>query len=120
VSENRLSDPTRVTESSYLPHVAVGSAWVADTGYRIDGFAVLDSEASSVWALFVRHEAQGAGIGRALHDRMLAWAREQGMPQLSLSTSPGTRAELFYKEAGWLPVGLTLEGEVRFERTLVS
>jgi len=31
VRENRLSDPARVTPASYLPYVAAGTAWVAET-----------------------------------------------------------------------------------------
>jgi GNAT superfamily N-acetyltransferase len=118
VKENRLADPARVTEDSYLPYVAAGSAWVAQTRAGIAGFAILAAETNSVWALFVDHTAQASGIGRALHDHMLEWAREHGIRQLSLSTSPGTRAERFYKAAGWLHVGFTAEGEARFERVL--
>jgi GNAT superfamily N-acetyltransferase len=119
VRENRLSDPQRITEASYLPYVAVGTAWVAETDLGIAGFAILDREAKSVWALFVDPKAEGVGVGRALHDQLLELAREKGIRQLSLSTSQETRAERFYTRSGWIQVGFTASGEVRFEKTLV-
>jgi GNAT superfamily N-acetyltransferase len=118
VRENRLSNPEQVTETSYLPYLAAGTAWVAEDESGPAGFAILDREAGSVWALFVDPRSEGAGVGRALHDRMLAWARERGLRKLWLSTSGGTRAERFYRRAGWLPAGVTATGEVRLEMTL--
>jgi hypothetical protein len=44
VKENRLADPARVTEDSYLPYVAAGSAWVAQTRAGIAGFAILAAQ----------------------------------------------------------------------------
>lgn len=118
VQENRLSDPQCVTETSYLPYINECSAWVAETDVGVAGFSVIDVPAKNVWALFVDPHSEGAGIGRALHHRMLEWAREQGIDQLSLSTSRGTRAERFYKGAGWIEVGPGSDGEVRFEKML--
>jgi GNAT superfamily N-acetyltransferase len=120
VRENQLSDPKRVTEASYLPYIAAGSAWVAETDTVIAGFAALDALDGSVWALFVAPDAEGAGIGRALHLRMLEWAREQGVPRLTLSTQNGSRAAHFYERAKWKRRGITAEGEVHFEMELLS
>lgn len=118
VQENRLSHPQRVTRASYTPYVSDCSAWVAETDMGVAGFAIVDGPANSVWALFVDPLSEGAGIGRALHDRMLEWAREQGIDSLSLSTSTETRAEQFYKRSGWQETGLAPEGEVRFQKRL--
>jgi GNAT superfamily N-acetyltransferase len=118
VAENQLADPGRVVEDSYLPYLAAGSAWVAETDAGLAGFAVLDAAKRSVWALFVHPDLEGAGIGGALHDHMLGWAREQGLRQLELTTGPGTRAELFYARRGWTRAGLTANGEQRFEMRL--
>jgi GNAT superfamily N-acetyltransferase len=115
VLENRLLDRGRITEASYLPYIRAGSAWVADRHGGIAGFAALDPQSRSVWALFVDAEAEGAGIARALHLRMLEWAKEQGFDSLSLSTEGGTRAELFYRKAGWSEAGFTKAGEILFE-----
>lgn len=120
VRENRLGDPARASEASYLPYVAAGSAWVAEGGTGIVGFAVLNPETENMWALFVDEAVEGLGVGRALHERMLDWAREQGMRKLWLSTAPGTRAERFYVAAGWTQVGVTNEGEARFKKSLAD
>ncbi len=120
VRENRLSEASSVTECSYLPYILDNSAWVAESGGRILGFAALDLRSSSVWAFFVAPEAEGAGIGRALHRHMLDRARDFGVNELWLSTSPGTRAERFYISAGWQKAGLTPAGEVRFQMRLLA
>ncbi|HEX9963886.1 MAG TPA: GNAT family N-acetyltransferase [Allosphingosinicella sp.] len=120
VAENRLSDPERITPACYRPYVEQGAAWVAETERGLAGFAILDVAAASVWALFVAAEAEGMGIGRALHARLLEAALEQGLERLSLTTAPGTRAERFYREAGWTRAGETLRGELSFEKNSVS
>ncbi|HEX8645190.1 MAG TPA: GNAT family N-acetyltransferase [Allosphingosinicella sp.] len=116
VRENLLSDPGRVQESSYLPYVAAGSAWVAEKDGAIVGFAAADGPDERVWALFVEPDAQGAGVGRALHAAMLAWARGKGLCRLRLATGPGTRAARFYEQAGWTAAGTAPDGELLFER----
>ena len=118
VRENRLSDPARITEACYLPYVESGSAWVAENERGLAGFAAVDRAGSSVWALFVDPEMEGAGVGRALHDHMVEWARAQGLERLALSTAPGTRAEHFYVRMGWQADGLTPDGERRFVKRL--
>jgi len=60
------------------------------------------------------HERQG--FGRLLHDEMLSWLWSQGLEKLWLTTEPGTRAEQFYKAAGWDVKGNTDSGEVCFEK----
>jgi len=115
VRENPLTDPARITESSYVPFVEAGSAWVAvDHDLQILGFSALDPVTGSVWALFVRPDQEGVGVGRALHDIMLDWAREHGLRALWLFTATGTRAEQFYLTAGWRKKATT-GVETRFE-----
>ena len=120
VRENALTDPGRVTEASYQPYVAAGSTWVAMAGGGILGFAALDEGDASVWALFVAPGHEGAGIGRALHDTLLAHATRRGIKRLSLTTARGTRAERFYGEAGWIVASASHADEKRFERTLAA
>jgi GNAT superfamily N-acetyltransferase len=120
VRENCLSAPRRISEASYLPYIKAGSIWVAETRTAILGFAALDKPAASVWALFVDPDAEGAGIGRALHRHMLRWASEQHLSRLTLSTGKGTRAARFYRQAGWTQVGTTPDGEALFEMALRS
>jgi GNAT superfamily N-acetyltransferase len=118
VRENRLSDPQQISEASYLPYIAAGGIWVAETDAGVVGFAAVDAAGRSIWALFIDPEVEGAGIGRALHHRMLKWAQEQGMDGLTLVTEKGTRAARFYRRAGWAENGTTADGEQRFELRL--
>ncbi|WP_400191450.1 citrulline utilization hydrolase CtlX [Hymenobacter sp. B81] len=119
VRENRLSRPDRVTEADYQDMLGRrGAGWVAEAAGRIVGFAIVDAAARSVWALFLHPDWEGRGIGRRLHDAMLSWCAAQGLPDLHLTTEPGTRAEHFYQVAGWQPQGLDASGEQRFERVL--
>jgi GNAT superfamily N-acetyltransferase len=120
VTENVLSDPRLVTETSYLHYIERKGAWVAMTGRGLAGFAILDVAEASVWALFVAPESEGLGIGRALHGRLLEGAAAHGLTRLSLTTAPGTRAERFYTEAGWTRTGTTSTGELSFGRNLFS
>ena len=119
VRENALGDSGRITEASYSPFVDAGSIWVAEGPRgRILGFAAVDQGDASIWALFVDPSAEGAGVGRGLHDMTLVWARAAGLDHLRLTTAPGTRAERFYLRAGWVRAGTSSTGEAAFGRGL--
>jgi GNAT superfamily N-acetyltransferase len=117
-AENRLSDPAMVREADYGPFVKRGAAFVAEVEGEVIGFVAADAEAASVWALFVAPDREGRGVGRALEQRLLAWARSQGLTALTLATGAGTRAEAFYRRGGWRQTGAASSGELRFERTV--
>jgi GNAT superfamily N-acetyltransferase len=117
VRENRLSFPARVSEADYHARLLRGDgAWVAERAGEILGFAMLDGPSRSIWALFVSPEAERQGVGRALQAVMLE-AAFAVWPRVSLSTSPGTRAESFYRVSGWIPSGTRENGERAFELT---
>lgn len=118
VRENRLSDSAGIEEGSYRPYVAACAAWVAETEHGIAGFAAVDAGKREVWALFVAPAAEGQGIGRALEQRLLAWAADQGLERLRLATAPGSRAERFYRMSGWTEAGRSDSGDLLFEREL--
>jgi len=118
VRENRLSDRTSITHASYVPYVRRGSAWIAETDLGIAGFAAVNSWTSRVWALFVHPNFEHTGIGRALHSKMIDWAQEQGIDQLTLSTHRESRAAGFYAQAGWTQASVTSDGEAFFQKTL--
>jgi GNAT superfamily N-acetyltransferase len=118
VRENRLTPGSAIDEPSYLPFL--GTTVIAEAEGLVVGFAALDVPRSSVWALFVGPSAQGCGNGRALHDALLDLAAAHGLERLSLTTAPGTRAERFYREAGWQPAGRADTGELRFERAVAA
>ena len=65
------------------------------------GFSVADVRDGSIWALFVRPDSEGRGIGRTLLGMACDWLFAQGHPKISLSTGIGTRADRFYAAHGW-------------------
>lgn len=116
VQENRLSDPLRVTHAMYREMLLEkGAGWVCEAEGEVAGFAIVDLSLSNIWALFVDPLFEKRGVGRQLHDLMLSWSFAAGQSKLWLSTDPGTRAEAFYRKAGWVETGIEQNGEIRFE-----
>lgn len=115
VRENRLSDPARVQDHHVRAMLRSGRGWVYAIDERIVGFAIVDLQAASVWALFVDPACERRGIGRQLHDAAVEWLFASGAERISLTTDPNTRAEKFYQSAGWERVGHAENGEARYE-----
>jgi GNAT superfamily N-acetyltransferase len=116
VKENTLSDPALVSDADCADYITRrGKGWVCEADGAILGFAIADLEDNNIWALFLHPDHEGKGIGRQLHAVMLDWYFAQTHDKVWLSTGPGTRAEQFYRKAGWTETGLTRSGEVRFE-----
>jgi len=119
VRENTLPDYSVLSTDRYRAHLEdLGRRWVYEREGRVVGIAVANLEDASIWALFVEPESEGQGIGRALHDVMLAWLRANGSTLVSLGTDPGTRAARFYEAAGWTPRGQGASGEAIYEKSL--
>jgi GNAT superfamily N-acetyltransferase len=121
VKENTLSNPALVTDKdceNYL--VNRGKGWVCETDGSVVGFAIVDLIDHNVWALFVQPGFDKKGIGKKLHDNMLDWYFSQTDLTIWLGTSPNTRAEKFYRKAGWKEVGTRGKGEIKFEMTAVN
>lgn len=115
VRENRLADPAAVQDHHVREMITErGRGWVAEVDGRVAGFAIGDLAGANVWALFVDPEFEGRGLGRRLHDAMMDWLFAAGLERVWLSTDPGTRAETFYRAAGWSPAG-EHRGEARYE-----
>jgi len=118
VKENTLSDPALVTDKdceNYL--VNRGKGWVCEIENRIVGFAIVDLVDLNVWALFIQPAFEGKGIVRKLHDDMIDWYFNQTNSKIWLGTAPNTRAETFYRKAGWKETGKHGKGEIKFEMT---
>jgi GNAT superfamily N-acetyltransferase len=61
---------------------------------------------------------EGRGIGRALLSSVLSDLRRAGWARARLSTQPGSRAERFYRRAGWLDAGIAADGDLILETAL--
>jgi ribosomal protein S18 acetylase RimI-like enzyme len=116
VKENALSDPGLVTDQDCENYLTKrGKGWVCEIDDSIVGFSIVDLQDHNIWALFLHPEFEKRGIGRQLHDIMLTWYFQQTQETVWLGTSPHTRAEKFYIEAGWTITGTHGKGETRFE-----
>lgn len=118
VMENPLSDPALVTDEDCEEFMTTrGKGWVAEIAGKIVGFAIADLKGNNIWALFLHPEFEKQGIGKQLHDTMLDWYFDQTKETVWLGTAPQTRAESFYRKAGWNVIGTHGKGEVKFEMT---
>lgn len=117
VTENVLSDPSRVTEQMYRDYLdLLGRGWVAERDGVIAGFCYADSEHSSIWALFMAQQYEGQGIARRLLQLAVDWLFDQGSECVRLTTTAGTRADAFYARQGWTR-GMLNEREAVFTLT---
>lgn len=118
VKENTLSDPNLVTDEDCREFMTKrGKGWVCEINNEIVGFAIVDLKQKNVWALFLKPAFEKQGIGRQLHQMMLDWYFKQTKDTIWLGTATLSRAESFYRKAGWVEVGTYGEGEVKFEMT---
>ena len=118
VKENTLSNPNLVTDADCEEFITLrGKGWVCEIESTIVGFSIIDLKNKNIWALFLHPDFEKQGIGKKLHDVMLNWYFTQTKEPVWLGTSPKTRAELFYKRAGWKEIGIHGKGEIKFEMT---
>ena len=116
VTENTLSDPALVPDKDCEEFMFVrGKGWVCEIDKQITGFAIADLKENNIWALFLLPAFEKQGIGRRLHDMMVDWYITQTKDNVWLGTAPSTRAESFYRKAGWKEIGTHGKGEIKFE-----
>jgi GNAT superfamily N-acetyltransferase len=116
VKENVLSNPALVTDKDCEDFLTrKGKGWVCEDGKLIVGFAIADLSGKNIWALFIHPNYEGKGLGKKLHDIMLDWYFHQTKETVWLSTAPNTRAEKFYRKAGWKEAGMYGVKEIKFE-----
>ncbi len=114
VKENTLSNPGLVTDKACEVFMFErGKGWVCEIDTTNVGFAIADLVESNIWALFVHPDHDKKGIGRKLHNIMLDWYFSK-QNSVWLSTTPATRAELFYEKSGWRKAGMHGK-ETKFE-----
>ena len=120
VRENPLGDPGRFTDADYADALEnTGRGWVVENAAGIVAFAVGNAVTGNIWALFVDPAHERQGHGRRLHDAMVHWLGSRGLRLLWLTTTPGTRAEGFYRALGWRDCG-TVGDELRLELDLAD
>lgn len=118
VTENTLSNPNLVTDEDCKEFITVrGKGWVCEIDSQIVGFAIADLKENNIWALFLDPNFEKKGIGQRLHKIMLDWYFAQTKDTVWLSTDFNTRAEMFYRKAGWTEVGRIGKMEIKFEMT---
>ena len=92
VTENTLT-PGRISDEEIREAIVdTGRGWVIEDHGQIEAFAIGNAETGNVWALFVKPQAQGHGLGSMLHTAMLDWFRTQSPKTLWLSTGTHTEA----------------------------
>jgi len=118
VQENRLTDPSLVTDEDYAWFEEHPGIWVWEESGQIVGFSAGDRRDGTIWALFVDPASERRGIGRALFEAACKTLRRAGHRTAMLTTDAGTRAERFYRAAGWKIIGNSTRGELIFRSVL--
>jgi GNAT superfamily N-acetyltransferase len=118
VRENKLIDPTRHRRACAMVHlqsrdIPLGGGW---SGRGI--FCRRSAKRKHLGA-FMDQAYEGRGIARALLEQACAVLKDAGFERMWLTTDPGTRAEAFYRAAGWNVIGHR-GSELLFEATVAS
>ena len=101
VKENVLSNPRRITFEIHQTYLSeIGKGWLCEVNGSVVGFSVASLKDASIWALFVKPEYEGKGIGTKLLKLATEWLFVAGAPTISLSTDVNTRADNFYERLG--------------------
>jgi GNAT superfamily N-acetyltransferase len=102
VTENVLSDPSRVTGQMYEDYLErTGRGWVAEIEGRVAAFCYADKHDGSIWALFVHPDYEGRGLAKHLLGLAADWIFALGHASARLDTGANTRADRFYARQGW-------------------
>ncbi|RUM16951.1 GNAT family N-acetyltransferase [Rhizobium phaseoli] len=117
VVENILSDPSKVTDDDYEWFVTNPGVAIWEEKGIIVGFSAADPRQGNIWALFVTLGFEGKGIGSRLLAEACSCLQSAGVERAWLTTDPSTRAERFYRAAGWEHVG-EKDNELLFELSL--
>lgn len=91
-------------------------AWVAEVDGQPVAFSMADAKEGTIFAMFVRPEYEGRGLGRALMREAEAWLFGKGWDEIWLLTGsdPKLRANGFYRHLGWQEAGLQEDGQIKY------
>lgn len=118
VTENRLSDPSKVSAAEVDWYREKAIFLVSEEEGEVVGFACANHQTGLIWALFIDPAYEGRGHGGALLDAMLEKLAAAGHAQAWLTTGAGTRAERFYRHRGWRDMGRQFDGQLAFTKPL--
>ena len=113
-AENRLTDPSLVTDAEVAWYLDEAIFLVSEDETGVQGFACANPQTGYVWALFVIDGSQRQGHGTALLDEVVRRLRQADHRQAFLTTGPETTAAGFYRAKGWRQTGVDMRGEAVF------
>lgn len=95
-----------------------GRGWVAEENGVVLAFAMADAVEATVFAMFVRPEHGGRGLGRKLMAEAEQWLFSKGCEEIWLVTdsSRAVRANGFYRHLGWKDAGVQDDGQTLFKK----
>jgi GNAT superfamily N-acetyltransferase len=119
VTENVLGEASRAAvDGDYAWFRDHPGVWLWKEDGSVLGFSAADTRNGSIWALFVAPGHERRGIGRALFDKACDVLRLDGHRTAWLTTEAGSRAEGFYRAAGWEVIGTSAKGELIFHSSI--
>lgn len=91
-------------------------AWLAEVEGTPAAFTMADAGEGTVFAMFVRPEYEGRGLGKALMRETESWLFAQGWDEIWLLTGsdPALRANGFYRHLGWRDAGVQEDGQIKY------
>ncbi|OLU23651.1 GNAT family N-acetyltransferase [Pseudomonas sp. PA15(2017)] len=122
VTDNHLSreqlDELGITAEALQQAIeAAPCGWVAELGGVPVGFAMVDFDAGELFALFVRPQHEGKGLGkRLLEAAEQALFARHALIYLITDGDEAIRANGFYSRQGWLQVSEVDDRDVRYEK----
>ncbi|RWU23076.1 GNAT family N-acetyltransferase [Pseudomonas alkylphenolica] len=92
-------------------------AWIAEWQQEAAGFVMVDHDEGELFALFVRPQHEGKGIGQLLlHQAEAALFQRHEVIYLITDGDETIRANGFYRRLGWTVSGAVDARDVRFEK----
>lgn len=117
VLENQIADQSMIPRELVVEVLNDGGSYACLHQEHIVGFSMATAS-GSIFALFVRPEYEGKGIGKTLLNMMLDYLKTKGVSKATLTTQPKSRADQFYQLQGWIRGEINTEGDVEFHYDL--